>query len=158
MCYDISFSSTIELITDYLPDIVIDTQISIDFDTTLHVQAQAYRKYPIIIFEDGKYKLKTFEWGVIADYMDTPEKIKKSRNWMCNAQSEKILDDKKSYWRRIRKNRCLIPVTGIYEHREIIGWKNKVPYFIKIKNRNLTVRTCSTRDEDRRDRLPAPRP
>jgi putative SOS response-associated peptidase YedK len=137
MCYDISFSSTIELLTDYLPEIVIETQLSIDFDTTLHVQAQAYRKYPVIIFEDGKYKLKTFEWGVIADYMDTPEKVKKSRNWMCNAQSEKILDDKKSYWRRIRKNRCLIPVTGIYEHREISGWKNKVPYLIKLKSRSL---------------------
>lgn len=137
MCYDISFSSTIELITDYLPEIEIETQLSIDFDTTLHVQAQAYRKYPVILFEDGKYKLKEFEWGVIAEYMDTPEKIKKGRNWMCNAQSEKILDDKRSYWRRIRRNRCLIPVTGIFEHRAIKGWKNKVPYFIKIKDRKL---------------------
>ena len=137
MCYDISFSSGIELITDYMPEIKLETQLSIDFDTTIHVQAQAYRKYPIIIFEDGEYKLKTFEWGVIADYMNTPEKIKKSRQWMCNAQSEKIINDKKSFWRRIRSKRCLIPVTGIYEHREIKGWKNKVPYFVRQKNRDI---------------------
>jgi putative SOS response-associated peptidase YedK len=74
---------------------------------------------------------------VIADYMDTPDKIKKSRQWMCNAQSEKIIRDKNSYWNRIKKQRCLIPVTGIFEHREINGWKNKVPYLIKIKNREL---------------------
>ena len=137
MCYDISFTSNIQLITDYLPDLVIDTQLSIDFDTTIHVQAQAYRRYPIIIFDDGHYKLRTFEWGVIADYMNTPEKIKQSRQYMCNAQSEKIIMDKKSFWRRIRSKRCLIPVTGIYEHREIKGWKNKVPYLVRLKDRPL---------------------
>jgi Uncharacterized conserved protein len=137
MCYDISFSSNIELIADYLPEVVFDPQLSIDFDTYIHVQAQAFRKYPVIINEDGQLKLKLFEWGVIADYMNTPEKIKQSRHMMCNAQSEKILGDKKSFWRRIRNKRCLIPVNGIYEHREIKGWKHKVPYFIHYKDRPL---------------------
>ncbi len=79
MCYDISFSTTIETITDYLPDIEIDPQIGFDFNSAIHVLAQSYRKYPVIIQEDGKYKLKEFEWGVIADYMNTPEKIKTGR-------------------------------------------------------------------------------
>ena len=137
MCYDISFSSNIEKITEYLPELVIEPQLSIDFDLTIHVQAQAYRKYPVILFDDGAHKLKLFEWGVIADYMNTPEKIKQSRQYMCNAQSEKIINDKKSFWQKIRSKRCLIPVTGIYEHREIKGWKNKVPYFIHLKDRPM---------------------
>src|SRR3954469_5976700 len=29
------------------------------------------------------------------------------------------------------------PVTGIFEHREIKGWRNKGPYFAKIKERPL---------------------
>ena len=135
MCYDISFSTTIELVTDYLPDLVIDPQLGIHYDMNLHAQAQAFRKYPVIIFEDGMYKLKAFEWGVIADYMNDPEKIKKMRTSMCNARSEKIIGDSKSYWHRIRKKRCLIPVTGIFEHREVKGFKNKVPYFVRIKGR-----------------------
>ena len=45
--------------------------------------------------------------------------------------------DKSSVWYRLRKQRCLVPVTGIYEHRKIKGWKNKVPYHVKILNRNL---------------------
>ena len=94
MCYDISFSTTIELITDYLPDIIIDPQISVDFESAIHVLAQSYKKYPIIIFKDNNYKLKEFERGVIADYMNTPKKIKAGRQWMCNAQSEKIILDK----------------------------------------------------------------
>jgi putative SOS response-associated peptidase YedK len=136
MCYDISFSSGIELITDYLPGIDVDPQIRIDYDTSIHVIAHAYRKYPVIIYDNG-YRLKPFEWGLIADYMNTPEKIKKSRSFMCNAQSEKILDDKRSVWHRLRQQRCLIPVTGILEHREIQGWKNKVPYHVKLKERPL---------------------
>jgi len=137
MCYDISFSTKIELITDYIPGIDIDPQISIDFDASIHVIAQAHLKYPIVIFEDSKYKLKEFEWGVIADYMNTPEKVKKGRQWMCNAQSEKILGDKNSYWNRIRGRRCLVPVNATFEHREIKGWKNKVPYLVRLKGRDL---------------------
>lgn len=137
MCYDISFSTTIETIADYLPEIELPPQLGFDFDSSLHVLAQSYQKYPVIIQEDGRYKLKEFEWGVIADYMNTPEKIKKGRQWMCNAQSEKILGDRKSYWNRIRKHRCLIPVTGTFEHREVKGIKNKIPYFVKLKDRSL---------------------
>lgn len=103
----------------------------------MHVQAQAFREYPIVIEEDGVLKTKLFEWGVIAGYMNTPEKIKAMRNSMCNARSEKILQDKKSYWRQIRSKRCLIPVTGIYEHRHILGWKKTVPYFVKLKDREI---------------------
>jgi len=137
MCYDISFSTRYELITRYVPDLIVDPQITIDYDMNLHLQAQAYRKYPVMIFEDGHYKLKPFEWGVIADYMNTPEKIKKMRNSMCNARSEKIIDDKKSVWHRMRRKRCLIPVTGIFEHREVKGFKNKIPYHVKLRNREL---------------------
>lgn len=137
MCYDISFSTTIEMVTDYIPDLVIDPQIGMEYDMNLHAQAQAFRKYPIVIFEDGKYKLKLFEWGVIADYMDTPEKIRKMRNSMCNARSEKIIGDKKSIWHRMRKRRCLIPVTGIFEHREVKGFKNKIPYHVRLKDRKM---------------------
>lgn len=137
MCYDISFSTTIEMVTDYIPGLEVDPQIGLDFDMNLHILAQAFKKYPVIIYEDEKYKAKLFEWGIIPEYMNTPEKIKKGRSSMCNARSEKIMDDKKSYWHRIRKKRCLIPVTGIFEHREVKGFKNKIPYHIKLKNRKL---------------------
>ncbi|MGZ8543777.1 MAG: SOS response-associated peptidase [Flavisolibacter sp.] len=137
MCYDISFSTSIEMVTDYLPDLVLDPQLGLRYDMNLHVQAQAFRKYPVIINEDGQYKLKAFEWGIIPEYMDTPEKIKKGRSSMCNARSEKIIEDRRSYWHRIRKKRCLVPVSGFFEHREVKGFKNKVPYYIRLKERQL---------------------
>jgi len=136
MCYDISFKSTLKTIEELFPGLKIDPQLKMDFDN-IHVLAQAFSKNPVVIFADNSYQLKNFEWGVIADYMNSPEKIKQGRQWMCNAQSEKILGDKRSYWHRIRGDRCLIPVSGIYEHREIKGWKNKVPYFVQIRERPI---------------------
>jgi putative SOS response-associated peptidase YedK len=135
MCYDISFATKLNTIVQRFPDIETGSEISEEFDRYLHVQAQAHRKYPVVIFEDAHYKLRPFEWGVIGDYMNTPEKIKKMRSQMCNARSEKIIEDRKSYWHRLRKKRCLIPATGIFEHREVKGFKNKIPYHIQLQNR-----------------------
>ena len=129
MCYDMSFFSNIKLISDYLS---IETRQQIIFEPTYHRVAQAFSKWPIVI-NDGGYKIKLFEWGVIADYMNTPEKIKDYRTSMANARSEKIINDKRSVWHRLRKNRCLVFTTGFFEHREI-GSKKKLPYFIKVKN------------------------
>lgn len=137
MCYDLSFSSNIEKISDYLPILKRSGQLDLHFDSTYHKIAQAHPTWPVITNEDGDIKLKLFQWGVIAGYMDTPEKIKKSRKWMVNARSEKILDDKRSYWNRIRKNRCLIAATGFFEHREVPGLKRKVPYYIRKKDQEI---------------------
>lgn len=123
-----SFFSNIKLVTDYLS---IKDQPSLHFEPTYHRVAQSFSKWPVVI-NDGGYKVKLFEWGVIADYMNTPEKIKEYRNSMANARSEKIIDDKRSVWHRIRKQRCLVFTTGFFEHHDA-GLKKKVPYFIHIK-------------------------
>jgi putative SOS response-associated peptidase YedK len=128
MCYDMSFFSNIKTIADYL-SIKGDSLLS--FEPTYHKVAQSFIKWPVVLNE-GEYKIKLFEWGVIADYMNTPEKIKQYRTSMANARSEKILDDKRSVWHRIRHQRCLVFTTGFFEHREV-GWKKKLPYFIKLK-------------------------
>ncbi len=137
MCYDISLNAPIELITEQLPDLEVDPQLEIDFSTTMHVLAQSFRKYPVVYREDGQLKMRLFEWGVIASYMNTPEKIKQSRASMCNARSEKILE-RASAWNRMRRQRCLVPVNGFFEHREIAGWKNKVPYYIHQPGRKVS--------------------
>ena len=137
MCLDIAFYSALELIDDYFPNLVHDGEIEFDLDSGAHFFALGYKKYPVIILEDGRYHRKLFEWGIIAEYMNTPEKVKAMRKSMVNARSEKILADKRSFWHRIRHTRCLIPVTGIYEHREVTGWKNKIPYHMALKARKM---------------------
>ena len=131
MCYDMSFFSNIKLITDYL-DL---PEATIDFEPTYHKVAQSFGKWPVVLQEDG-IKLRSFEWGLIADYMNTPEKVKEYRTSMANARSEKLLDDKRSVWHRIRKQRCLVFSTGFFEHKDT-GGKKKQPYFIRMKDTPL---------------------
>ncbi len=132
MCYDMSFFSNIKLISDYLD---LAATESLHFEPTYHKVAQSFCPWPVVINDDG-YKIRLFEWGVVADYMNTPEKIKEYRNSMANARSEKLIADKRSVWYRLRKNRCLVFTTGFFEHRDI-GAKKKLPYFIKLKNEQL---------------------
>ncbi len=136
MCHDLSFTAdSVEFITDILPNIFIDAQLGIDFTTSEHILSMSHRKALVIISQENRPHLKQFEWGLIADYMNTPEKVKQYRIQMANARSEKIFD-KQSAWYRLKNQRCLIAVTGFYEHRTIKGWKNKVPYYIKLANRS----------------------
>jgi len=127
-----SFYSDIRLISDFLPEAL---PLTFDFDATFHKVAQSFCTWPVALNDHG-IKINLFEWGLISDYMTTPEKIKECRNSMANARSEKILQDKKSYWYRIRNNRCIAFTTGFFEHREA-GLKRKVPYFIKVQGEPL---------------------
>ena len=133
MCYDMSFFSNIRLVSDFLPEA---QPLLFDFEPTFHQVAQSYCMWPIALHEGGGIKVKLFEWGVIADYMNTPEKIRQTRNSMVNARSERILNDLHSYWNRIQNNRCIVFTTGFFEHRDV-GAKRKVPYFIRIKGCEL---------------------
>lgn len=128
-----SYFSSIKLVADFLK--LPDTGLLFDFEPTFHQVAQTYGKWPVAINEDG-IKIKLFEWGLIAGYMNTPEKVKQYRSSMANARSEKMMEDKSSVWYRLRQQRCLVFTTGFFEHRDI-GTKKKVPYFISIKDQPI---------------------
>ncbi|UCJ07394.1 SOS response-associated peptidase [Chitinophaga pendula] len=141
MCYDLAFSTEITTIYELLPELKTAREeaggeLFANFEPTWHKVGQGYPKWPVVTAKDGKFQLHKFEWGVIAPYMKTPEEVKKGRKWMVNARAEKVLEPN-TFWNRIRKNRCLVATTGFFEHREIPGWKNKVPYFIRVKDREM---------------------
>jgi len=135
MCYDISFTVNIKKLADYFPDLIFDEQIEINFEP-VHIIAHNYGNHPIIYKnrEDEKLHCRLMEWGCIPFFVKDEEAYKKQRATMLNARSEKILEDPKSYWYKIKNRRCLIPITGFYEHREVKGLKKKIPYFIGLKN------------------------
>ena len=126
MCYDISFQVNIKELADYFPDLIFDDQMSMDFEGT-HIIGHAFGEHPIIYRnrEDQLLHCKLMEWGCIPFYVKDEKQFLRQRASMLNARSERVLDDEKSYWYKIRNRRCLIPVTGIYEHRAIKGWKKK---------------------------------
>ncbi len=135
MCYDISFSVQIKELADYFPDLIFDDQISIDFEKSIHIIGHAYGEHPIIYKnrDDEQLHCRLMEWGCIPFYVTDVKAFAKSRAYMLNARSEKILDDKKSYWNKIRNRRCLIPVTGFFEHHKTATLKKKIPFFIQLQ-------------------------
>ena len=139
MCYDISVNINIRELADYFPGLIFDNQIEMNFSPLDHAQGvSVFTKVPIIYInrQDMKEHCALMEWGVIP-YYSSVEPQMMDRNKYLNARSERIIDDKKSYWSKIRNRRCLFPVPGIYEHREVKGWKKKVPYFIKPKDQKI---------------------
>ncbi len=140
MCYDISFKVEIRQLNEYFPNLVHDDQMSLNLDAAIHIMGHAFGNHPIIFRDikgDGKLHLRLMEWGCIPYYINDESAFIKQRASMLNARSERILEDTKSYWYKIRNRRCLIPVSGIYEHREIAGWKKKVPYLIALKDQPI---------------------
>ena len=100
--------------------------------TGVHIMGHSYGDHPIIYrTQEGKLLCRAMEWGCIPFYVKEETLFLKQRASMLNARSERILEDTKSYWNKIKNTRCLIPVNGIYEHRAVKGWKKKVPYLVR---------------------------
>ncbi|HPI31559.1 MAG TPA: SOS response-associated peptidase family protein [Bacteroidales bacterium] len=135
MCLDISFkiAETEDSLFDYLPGLQIDPQIDLAFDINSHMQAHDRPKTRVIFCStNGEPYLTLMRWGLLQQYMFRDvESFKMYGNNSYNTKAEKILDPKSS-WYKIRRQRCLIDTPGIYEHRAIKGWKNKVPYFLQL--------------------------
>jgi putative SOS response-associated peptidase YedK len=139
MCYDISFDVSIRALGDYFPDLIFDSQMDVEFGAIDHVQGVGvFGKYPIIFVnkDDQQQHCRLMEWGIIQFYSKTEPAVP-VRNKFLNIRSERVLDDTTSYWYKIRSKRVLIPVTGIYEHRAVRGWKKKVPYWVKPMDQQM---------------------
>ncbi len=138
MCYDVSFTVEIKQLSDYFPDLIFDPQMEFHFDGT-HIIGHLYQEHPIIYQnrDDRKLHVCMMEWGCIPFYVKDIDTFKKQRATMLNAKSERILGDSKSYWFKIRNRKCLIPLNGFYEHRKVSGFKNKIPYYITLKEQHM---------------------
>lgn len=138
MCYDVSFISKINVLTALFPSLIFDEEIGMQY-TPDHILGHAYPEHPVVYRnrEDRLVHCSLMEWGIIPFYVKEEEGFKKQRASMLNARGERIFDDPKSYWYKIRNRRCLVPVTGFYEHRTVKGFKNKIPYHISLKNKSV---------------------
>lgn len=135
MCCDISFTVNLSTLADYFPNLEFDEGVDLNTDASVHLNGHSFSAHPIVYRNrtDQQLHVHMMEWGCIPYYIQDEMQFVRQRASMLNARSERILNDPASYWFKIRERRCLIPVSGIYEHREIRGWSKKVPYYISIK-------------------------
>ena len=140
MCLDISLARILEFVKKDFPNLIDHRDSKFyDFSCLENVQARTFPDYPIIFKE--KYSevlgLTNMKWGYLTcNSLDSNDQVDICLN-MVNVPSEKILDSKFSLWNGLRKQRCLIPVTGVYEHRKVKGWNIKVPYHIGEESRDI---------------------
>ncbi len=142
MCYDVSFKSTIKQLNKYFPDAIMQDQLQIDFEllhNMTHIIGHAHGEHPVFYIPttENLPHCKLMEWGIIPYYIKDEDAYKKQRTSMLNIRSERILDDTKSYWYKIKNRRCLIPITGFYEHRDVPHFTKKIPYYLGLKEQSL---------------------
>ncbi len=127
MCYNVQQKkTTIELEKRYKARAIDGQQQKIYFS----VSGFAHPNLSVISAEEPE-TIQQFTWGLIPFWTKDAETSKIYSNNNLNAKSETIFE-KKSFARSIKSKRCIIPVTGFYEWRDVN--KQKYPYFIYPKN------------------------
>lgn len=125
MCYHVSIPDRTEL-----DDLFDQAVITDEWDTYYnHLSGFSFAKVPVVTAQQP-VKLQQMHWGLIPSWVKTEEQAKQSRMNCLNAKSETIFD-KPSFRTSILQKRCLMPVNGFYEWREVN--KKKYPYFIHLK-------------------------
>ncbi len=88
-----------------------------------------YAKLPVLTATQNDV-FSYMQWGLIPSWT-AQEKAKSYVINNLNARSETVFE-KRSFAPSLKEKRCIIPVTGFFESREIN--KEKYPYFIYLKN------------------------
>lgn len=101
--------------------------------SSLNVQTPLFESYniaptqsaPMIWQNQGELEAVMARWGLIPSWVKDPGEFKAS---MFNARSE-TLEEKASFKKPFKSQRCLVPATGFYEWKQTDG--SKQPHFIK---------------------------
>lgn len=140
MCYNIAYLERKRYkLAERYKEVVSPDDISIIQNEELplyyFVSGFSHPRLPVISNEGISLR----EWGLIPFWSKDEEFASKIRNQTLNAVGETVFQ-KPSFRSVIRKNRCLLPVSGFFEWREVN--KIKYPYFIKVKNEALFSLGC----------------
>ncbi len=148
MCYHISFEVKLESILDYFPDLIVDSQLEVEFPSAAYVNGFDHGMRPVMLTgrKDGKRHLARMMWGFLPNGIINFEEAKKFWNgykdengkWnkgfiTLNAVGEELFE-KKLYNDAALNRRCVIFGDGIYE------WH----HFFPIGKRGQRLKTAVT--------------
>ena len=135
MCYNLAAKQRIKALQE---------KYGVRFDEELakhgyyEVSGFSHPKLPVISQENpGQFEL--MQWGLIPSWTKDAEKAKEFQNMALNAKAETIFE-KPMFRKPILTKRCILPVDGFYEWRDIA--KTKYPYYIFPKDGSLFSLAC----------------
>ena len=135
MCYNLAAKQRIKALQE---------KYGIKFDEELarhgyyQVSGFAHPKLPVITQTNPK-DFELMQWGLIPSWTKDEEKAKEFQNMALNAKAETIFE-KPMFRKPILSKRCILPVDGFYEWREIA--KVKYPYYIYPKDEGFFTLGC----------------
>ncbi len=136
MCYNLAAEQRIKALQEkYGVRIDYDHAYSTDF---YQVSGFSHPKLPVLSQEHPK-GFQLMQWGLIPSWTKDEEKAKEFSNMALNAKAETIFE-KPMFRKSIISKRCILPVDGFYEWREIA--KVKYPYYIFPKDGTLFSFGC----------------
>ncbi|MBE7172838.1 MAG: SOS response-associated peptidase family protein [Williamsia sp.] len=133
MQHEISFVSDVKALANYFPDAEVDGTYSKEiFPGWIAEPGSGMQPVVFLNPVTGMLAWRSMAWGCMP--FDMADAVIPSKRWafMLYTPGERIFGDTKSYWHKIRDQRCLVPVSGIYIHRKVRNWRHKVPYFVHI--------------------------
>ncbi len=95
-----------------------------------HANGFAHPALAVITKREQQRNLELMQWGLMPNWKKPLVDMVKMSNNTLNAKSETIFD-LVSFKGSINKFRCILPVEGFYEYKEVN--KDKLPYFIHPK-------------------------
>ena len=136
MCYNLAAEQRIKALQD-----MYGVRIDYDhayFDGYYQISGFAHPKLPVLSMEHTQ-GFELMQWGLIPSWTKDEEKAKEFSNMALNAKAETIFE-KPMFRKLIMSKRCILPVDGFYEWREIA--KVKYPYYIFPKDGTLFSFGC----------------
>jgi putative SOS response-associated peptidase YedK len=79
--------------------------------------------------KEGARRLGTFKWGLVPSWAKDPS----IGNRMINLRAETV-SEKPSFRRTLAKHRCIIPVDGFYEWKDMGKGRKKQPFYIRPRD------------------------
>jgi len=101
------------------------------FQDRFYVNSYSLPDMPVVTNEQPD-TIQMYTWGLIPFWTKSQEDADKIRTRTMNARAETLFE-KPSFRHAVRKKRCLIPASGFFEWRYLLG--SNYPYYIYLKNR-----------------------
>jgi putative SOS response-associated peptidase YedK len=129
MCYTVNNNNSAKKVGDKLKKPVSDKQVKMSNFMTGFAHPSMY-----IVKQESPDFVDVAKWGLVPSFISDETKAKDYFVNTLNAKAETIFE-KVSFKKSILPRRCIIPVSGFFEWRDIN--KAKYPYYIGVKNEDV---------------------
>ena len=138
MCYRATQTSTPFEYADYYKAL-LNPSIEIQDNVYYHANGFSHPNLVTIALKESERQAERMQWGLMPNWKKPLADMIKLSNNTLNAKSETIFD-LASFKGSIMTKRCILPVEGFFEYKEVD--KDKLPYFIHPKEHRFFNIAC----------------